>query len=194
MTQYIKDLLELNALEIKLFENEKEYAVKHHLIPENVTILTEDTTQRFHDAYLERCEKETVNLIIVEAPIFFKEKVDHFKKHQGEFLYVEAPALRRIGVDALSMEIDDVFGTYTALFGLSISKKYEVDLKEFLNQNLKDEQGKYSISFSDEGGLWNMNLAVNYIEGFHEEMTLLEAYELVYRFIFSMLETVEATR
>lgn len=194
MTQYIEELLEPGALEIKLFENEKEYAVKYQLIPETVNIIIDDATQRFQNAYLERCEKETINLIIVEAPIFLNEKIEHLKTHQREFLYVEAPALRRLNVDALSMESDDVFGTYTALFGLSIPKKYEAALKEFLNTNLKNEQGKFSISFSEESGLWNMNLAVNYIEDFHEDMTLLEAYELVYTFIFSMLETVEARR
>jgi len=40
-------------------------------------------------------------------------------------------------------------------------------------------------------GLWDVNFALSYAEGFTEEMTLLEAYQLTFRFIFSLIETIE---
>lgn len=194
MTQYINECIQQTPTQITLYKEEIEYAEKHQLIPNGVHVLEKSHENRFETAHLERCEKETIALIIVEAPIFMKEKIDHLKTHQREFLYVESPLFNRLGVDALSMEVDDVFGTYTALFGLKMKKQYETALKQYLEEHLVDERGKFSVSFSGEDGLWNMNLAVNYIEGFHEELTLLEAYELVYLFIFNMVETIEETK
>ncbi len=193
MTDYLNEFIQQNPSDIKLYQEEKAYAIKHNLLPDSTEVVVEDTTSRFDTAYLERCEKETIALIIVETPMFLKEKIDHLKTHSREFLYVESPFFNRLGVDALSMEVDDVFGTYTALFGLKMKKKYEDALKDYLNEHLTDERGKFSVAFSGEDGLWNMNLAVNYIEGFHEDMTLLDAYELVYSFIFQMVATIEET-
>lgn len=194
MTQYIEALTQVNPAEIKLYENEKKYAIKHQLLPENVKITLEDPALRFQDAYLERCEKGTIQLIIVEAPVFFNENIEHLKTHQREFLYVEASALTRLGVDALSMEFDDVSSTYTARFGLKTLKNDKSTLENALNDYLKDEQPKHPIAFSENGGLWNISLPINGIDGFYTEMTLLEAYELVYSFIFTILETVEETQ
>lgn len=194
MTHYIQTCLQENPKTIHLYKEEIDYAKKHQLIPDSVDMIENDVARRFDTAYLERCEKETINLIIVEAPLFLKEKIDHLKTHTREFIYVESPLFNRIGVDALSMEIDDVFGTYTALFGLKMQKKFEMALKDYLEDTLTNERGKFSVAFSGEDDLWNINLAVNYIEGFHNNLTLLEAYELVYSFIFKMVETIEDTK
>ncbi len=135
-----------------------------------------------------------MNLIIVETAIFLDEKLEHLKTHLREFVYLEDQSLDLVGIDALSLEVDDVFGTYTALFGLKMKQKYEAAIKAYLEENLVDQRGKFSVSFSGQDGLWNMNLAVNYIEGFRDDMTLLEAYELIYAFVFKMVETIEETK
>lgn len=192
MTQYIQQLIETNPNAIELYKEEKTYAEKHHLIPS--TIQVSEKENRYKDAYIERCEKETVNLIIVETAIFLNEKIEHLKTHLREFLYVEDASFDLVGIDALSMEVDDVFGTYTALFGLQMKQKNETAIKNYLKTNLADERGRFSVSFSGQDGLWNMNLAVNYIEGFRADMTLLEAYELVYAFVFKMVETIEESK
>nr|WP_304219992.1 hypothetical protein [Fredinandcohnia onubensis] len=36
-----------------------------------------------------------------------------------------------------------------------------------------------------------MNFALNYVNGFKEEMTLEEAYRLIYRFLFKLVERTE---
>lgn len=192
MTQYIQQLIEKETTEIELYREEKAYAEKHQLIPSTIKGIEKEN--RFENAYIERCEKETVNLIIVETAVFLEKKIEHLKKHLREFIYVEDPLFDIVGIDALSLEVDDVFGTYTALFGLNMKQKNEAAIKNYLETNLADERGRFSVSFSGQDGLWNMNLAVNYIEGFHEDMTLLEAYELVYTFVFKMVETIEETK
>lgn len=192
MTKMIQQFTETDTTEIALYKNEKDYAEKHGLIPATTKVVEKDN--RFEQAYLERCEKETIALLIVETPMFLKEKIDHLKIHPNEFLYVEDASFDLVGIDALSMEVDDVFGMYTALFGLKMKKQYDAAIKNYLETHLADNTGKYSISFSGQDGLWNMNLAVNCIDGFHADMTLLEAYELVYSFVFQMIETIEETK
>lgn len=192
MTQYIQQLTETDANKIELYKEEKAYAEKHQLIPATLEVIEKEN--RFKNAYIERCEKETVNLVIVETAIFLDEKLEHLKTHLREFVYLEDQSLDLVGIDALSLEVDDVFGTYTALFGLKMKQKYEAAIKAYLEENLVDQRGKFSVSFSGQDGLWNMNLAVNYIEGFRDDMTLLEAYELIYAFVFKMVETIEETK
>ena len=191
MTQYITDALTQDAEKIELHVDEKGYVEKHQLIPAGVEIVEKATDSRFADAYLERCEKATVALVLVETPKFLEEKVNHLKKHNGEFLYVESKLFDILGVDAISLELDDVFGTYTAMFGLKLQKKYEAAIKEYLDRHLTGEEGKYSVAFSSKDGLWDMNFALNYADGFKEDMTLLEAYNLIYTFILTMLEEIE---
>lgn len=192
MTQMIQQLTENEPTEIALYKEAKEYAEKNGLIPPTIKVVEKDN--RFDEAYLERCEKETIALIIVETPKFLEERIDHLQTHANEFLYVEDSSFDLVGIDALSMEVDDVFGMYTALFGLKMKKHYDEAIKNYLETHLADETGKFSVSFSGQDGLWNMNLAVNCIEGFHADMTLLEAYELVYAFVFQMIATIEETQ
>lgn len=190
MLRYIS-VTQNESMKIELYKEEKRYAEKYNLIPANVEVIEKDCRTRFQDAYVERCEKETIALIIVETPKFLEEKIDHLKSRQEEFLYVESEFFDLVGVDALSMEIDDVFGTYTVLFGLKMNKQNETVIKTYLDNHLSGERGRYSVAFSGQDNLWNMNIAVNYIEGFEEDMTFIEAYQLVYSFIFQMVETIE---
>ncbi|WP_246231683.1 branched-chain amino acid aminotransferase [Sporosarcina jiandibaonis] len=188
---YIAEALQNNPGKIELHKVEKEYAEKHQLLPAGVEVVLKDAASLFSDAYLERCEKETVALIIVETPKFLEEKIEHLKTHMREFLYVESKSFDLVGIDAISLEVDDVFETYTAMFGLKMKKKYEARVKEYLEANLTGERGKYSVAFSGKDGLFDINFAVDYSAGFNEEMTFLEAYDLIYSFVFSMVAEIE---
>ena len=191
LEQYIAELVQTEPQKIELHKEEKQYAEKHQLLPAGVEVVLKDAASRFSDAYLERCEKETVALIIVETPKFLDTKIEHLKTHIEEFLYVESKSFDLVGIDAVSLEIDDVFRTYTAMFGLKMKKKYESAIKKYLDDNLSDEEGKYSVAFSGGDGLFDMNFALNYAAGFNEEMTFLEAYNLIYSFVFSMVAEIE---
>lgn len=189
LMKYIEEALKTETTQIALHKEELAYAEKHGLIPDGVEVVLKESL--FADAYVERCEKETVALIVVETPLLFEQQLAQLKIHPREFVYVEASALHIIGVDAISLELDDVFGTYTAMLGLRLQKKYESAMKAYLEENLTGDEGKYSIAFSMKDGLWDFNFSLSYAQGFHEDMTILEALHLVYRFIFSLVETVE---
>lgn len=109
----------------------------------------------------------------------------------NEFVYVESNAFEVIRVDAVVLELDDVFETYTALFGLKLQKKFGNDMKAYLDKHLHGDGAKYSVMFSNEDGLWDMNFALNYIEGFSEDLSFVEVYQLMYDFIFKMVEAVD---
>lgn len=192
LEQYITEALKLDVGKLSLPQEVKAYAEKHGLIPEGVEVTEKEAHTLFDDAYLERAEKETVELVVVESPKLLEEQVERLKRYQREFVYVESAAFDFLGVDAVSLELDDVFGTYTAMFGLKLQKKYETDIKAYLDEHLTGEESKYSIAFSMKDGLWDINFALSYAEGFSEEMTLFEAYLLTFRFIFSMIEALEA--
>lgn len=188
MELYISKALSENKVE--LFKEEKEYAERHHLT-NNLTVVEKENNTRFTDAYIERSNKENEELIAEESSAFLSQPLEYLKINKREFLYIESSWFGLIGVETLSLELDDVFGTYNALFGLKFQKKMGNVLKAYLNKELQGETGTYSLMFNQDDGLWDVNFALNSIEGFKEEMSLEDALNLAYRFLFVLVETVE---
>ncbi len=178
---------------ITLFKEEKEYLEKNQLV-DNLQLSEQDPNVRFVDAYIERCDKESENMLKNESSSFLNEPLDYLKKHKNEFIYLESNWFDLIGVEAVSLEADDVFGTYDVMLGLKLQKKFEKTLKGNLNSQLQGDEAKFDLMFSLEDGLWNLNFALNYVEGFNEEITLGEAFQLIYRFLFQLVEAVEGER
>jgi hypothetical protein len=192
--QYIKEQQNNpNTNRITIFKEEKEYAEKNQLA-DDLQFSLEDPNIRFADAYIERCDKETENMIKNESSSFLGEKLNYLKKKKNEFIYLESNWFDLIGVEAVSVEADDVFGTYDVMLGLKLQKKFEKTLKEKLNSQLHGDEAKFDLMFSLEDGLWNLNFPLNYVEGFHEEITIGEAFQLIYRFLFQLVEAVEGER
>lgn len=75
---------------------------------------------------MERSNKESEELISEENSAFLSQPIEYLKKNKDEFLYFESQWFELIGVEALSLEVDDVFGTYNAMFGLKFQKKWEM--------------------------------------------------------------------
>jgi hypothetical protein len=57
MEAYISKTLSENKLE--LFKEELDYAERHKLIPDDISIVEKENTFRFADAYIERSNKES---------------------------------------------------------------------------------------------------------------------------------------
>ncbi|MCM3742575.1 branched-chain amino acid aminotransferase [Sporosarcina luteola] len=169
-----------------LFLIEKKYAVKQGLIEENKEIKSKD----WSFPVIERCLKETEEVIKVESESFMNEPVSYFTKNSDEFLYVESNGLDTIGVDGIAIEMDDVFETITVLFGLKVQKKWGTFLKDYLAANVGLKT--YSAMFSDQDGLWDVNIPLDQLEGFQKDMAIKDAMDLAYRFIFNLLEAIEA--
>lgn len=175
---------------VELFKEEKDYVEKYGLIPKSVEIEEKSSDLRFADAYIERGYKESEEVVGVEGQTFLNQPVEYLKKHMSEFIYLESTWFEMIGVDAVSLEVDDVFRTYDVMLGLKLQKKREAEIKLYLNNKLKDE-AKFDLMFSSDDGLWNLNFDLDSVQGFSEEMTFGEAYGLIYQVLFSLVEAVE---
>lgn len=185
MEQYIANNIRANSIE--LFDMEKDYVEKQQLLSQGVSVTNK--TLYFH--VIERCDKETEELIHAEKQELLSTAVSYLKKQQNEFIFAESSALEVIGVDAIALEFDDVFETYTALFGLKLQKKFGPAIKAYLDAHLHGEGVKYSVMFSGEDGLWDVNFALDFVEGFSEEQSFEEIYALIYRFVFGLNEAIE---
>ena len=104
---------------------------------------------------------------------------------------MESQWFELIGVDAICLEVDDLFGKYEALLGLKLQKKFNNAIRAYLQATLKGEEVKFALLFNAEDGLWNVNISLNDIEGFREDLSIGEAYQLIYYFLFKLIETVE---
>ena len=141
---------------------------------------------------LERCNKETEETVAVETAEFLQQKISYFKVHQEEFLYAESSDFANAKMDAVVLEFDDMFKVYTALFGLRLQKKVDQQLKAYLRDNLKGMLGSSSAMFEGNEGIWEVNIALDAIEGFTGEETIEQAYELLINFVKTMLGALEA--
>ncbi|RKJ08965.1 hypothetical protein D7X33_49875 [Butyricicoccus sp. 1XD8-22] len=144
------------------------------------------------DLYIERCNKETEEVISQEAAAFLTTPVKHLKQNLNEFLYIESPAFDPIKTDAITLELDDVFKTYMVLLGFKVQKKHSGTIKGYLENNLHGDGIKnYSAMFSNEDGLWDLNIPLDFIEGFKEELTISEVIEITYNFLLGLTQTIE---
>jgi hypothetical protein len=200
MTQYLEKLLKEKpasqdgSIEIEVFKEEKEYIENHKLLSDtssSVTFIEKDPHLRFKDVYIERCDKETEELLAEESSLFLEQPIEYFKNHKNEFMYLESEWFDLIGVDAISFEVDSVFGTYEVLMGLKLQKKYESFLKSFLTSQLRKEDATFELMFNSSEGLWDFNFALNALNEFKENGTIREAYGSIYRFLFQLVEAVE---
>lgn len=192
----ISDMVDKQKLE--LFSEEKEYAERHHFLTsemkEKLTVIEKNPTLRFMDAYIERSDKETEEVIGVEKSSFLQQPLDHLKKQMNEFIYLESNWFEMINVDAVSLEVDDVFRTYDVMLGLKFQKKFEGTIKSYLENHLSGDEAKFDLMFNHDDGLWNLNFDLNSIDGFNDGMTIGEAYQLIYQFLFNLVETVEESK
>lgn len=149
--------------------------------------------KNFNEAYIERCSKETENMIANESSSFLNNPLTYLKDHKSEFIYVESDLFEKIGVEGVSLEVDDVFGTYDVMLGLKLQKKFEKMLKEQLNHSLQGDEAKFDLMFSHDDGLWDLNFALNYVEGYREELSLHESLQLIHQFLSALVHTIKQT-
>ncbi|MBT2689546.1 branched-chain amino acid aminotransferase [Bacillus sp. ISL-47] len=177
-----------------IYMEEKEFAEKHQLLAEADANDVKNSDNRFADAYIERGDKETEEVLSQETAEFLNQPIEYFQKNKNEFMYLESNWFDLIGAEAVSFETDDVFGNYEVMLGLKLPKKSESAIKSFINENTSSGSAKYSLMFSQQDGLWDFNFSLNDIEGFKEDLTINEAYQLIYRYLFHLVSTVEEKR
>ena len=139
---------------------------------------------------LERCNKETEALIATEEAGFLQQPISYFKKEVEQFLYVAADEFAAVKMDAVVVEFDEMFKVHTALFGLSIQKKYSQALKTYLRDNLKGMLGSSSAMFNGDEGLWEVNIAFEAMATFNGDETIEQAIQQLVAFVADMLAEV----
>lgn len=139
---------------------------------------------------VERCNKETEEIIAVEQAAFLQQPITYFKKEMEQFLYVGAAEFEAVKMDAVVVEFDEMFKVHTALFGLSIQKKYSQALKFYLRDHLKGMLGSSSAMFNGDEGLWEVNIAFEAMPTFTGEETIEQAIEQLIEFVNTMLAEV----
>jgi hypothetical protein len=143
------------------------------------------------NVYIERCDKETENLLAEEGQAFLEKSITYLKEHKNEFVYIEETHFNEIGVDALSLEVDDVFGTYDVMLGLKLPKKQEAGIKAYLNRELQGDEVKFDLMFDQNDGLWNVNFTLNLLADFQEDMSFQKAFSSIYHFLAALVEEVK---
>lgn len=180
---------------IGLFKEEKEYTEKFNLLTDDAKgsffLVEKDPALRFAGAYIERCDKETEQLLSNEGSDFLSQPIGYLKKHPKEFLYLESEWLNVVETDSISIEVDDVFGTYDVMLGLKLLKKYNKVLKEHLTSALSGNDPKFDLLFNSEDGLWDLNFPLNHVKGYHDQLSINEAFMMIYQFLFKLLEEIE---
>ncbi|ARD56400.1 hypothetical protein BA81_17945 [Bacillus safensis FO-36b] len=141
---------------------------------------------RFGDVYIERVDKESENMIQTENASFLNTPLTYVKKHQKEFIYIESKWFDVVKVDGLAIEWDEVFQTYTVLFGLKRPKKDTNILKDMLSP-LNGAQ----LQFNGQDGLFDVNLQLLELEDIHEDTAFIDVISAVYRFLFRMIMQLE---
>ncbi|SOC05899.1 hypothetical protein SAMN05880501_104135 [Ureibacillus xyleni] len=144
------------------------------------------------DVYIELCDKETEETLSEQNAEFLNKPISYLKQHQNEFLYIESPTFETIKAESLSLELDDVFKTYMVLFGLKVQKKHASTIKTYLNENLHGSEIKnFSAMFSGEDGLWDLNIPIDLMEGFQENMMIEEVLSITINFVSNLLNAIE---
>lgn len=183
------ELLMNEQVNLALLDVEKAYAEKHALLLDGTV---QDMTS-LHFNVIERCDKLSEELLEEETELFLAIPVQYLKEHSHEFMYVESDRFDVIRVDSLALEFDEAFGVYSALFGLRLQKKQGEFLHAYLTSHLQQEKMTYSVAFSGQDGLWEVNLALNALDEFSEQQSFAEVLVHLYRFVFGLLEELEET-
>jgi hypothetical protein len=183
-----------DEVEVLCYNEELNFIVTHELIPNElkgkISLVEKNSEVRFSNAYIERCNKESEQLISKEESAFLKQPLEFLKQHKNEFIYLDSEWFDLIGVDAVSLETDDVFGTYDVMLGLKLQKKFESALRGLLNRQLSGQEPKFDLMFNHEDGLWDLNFTLNYVDGYQEEGSIGDACLMIYRFLFNLVDLV----
>lgn len=138
---------------------------------------------------LDICLKDTEDSVRTADEDFSQQPISYLQSNIAEFFYVDSPDFDAIHVDSLVLEVDDIFKTYMALFGLQGKKKEGPAIRSFIEEKLQQQLTGFSISFSDNEGFWEINMPLNPLDGFAETLTIREALQLIHEILFDLNDT-----
>ncbi|PKG22956.1 branched-chain amino acid aminotransferase [Niallia nealsonii] len=190
MQIYIEQQTKTNG-SLFFFSEEKKYLLGHSFVVEK-ELEEKNTAERFPNIYLELASKETDETIEENVDsTFLATEIHYFEKKIEEYLYVESDAFVIVGVESLSLEVDSVFRTYEGIFGLKIPKKAEGAIRSFFEKTLEGNHTTYNLMFNAQDGMWDVNLPIEAIPGFSNQMNIGDVLQLIYLFLFQLGEELE---
>lgn len=139
----------------------------------------------------EKYDKETDELISTDTGELFEAPLAYLKEKKNEYVYINSESLEPMKVDGVALEYDEVFEVYTAMFGFAVQKKFGQSIKTYLNEHFHSEKMNYSLVFSGDEGLWEINLPLDYIHSFDKNFSIEETYHFLLEFIRSLAATIE---
>ncbi|MDE5053036.1 hypothetical protein [Niallia taxi] len=164
---------------------EKAYLLENGLAAEEGIVIV-SFSEKLGEFYMELANKESDETVKEGlSASFLEEKISLLKTNLDEYLYVETDLFDMIQVDGLTLEVDSVFRKYDGLFGFRAPKKQEQVIRSYFSEKLGSET-PYSLMFNNQDGLWDVNLPIEYMEGFTEELSVAAALELFYSFMFAL--------
>ena len=154
-------------------------------------MITNSAENFFNEAIIERYNKETDELIAKETIEFLQKPLTYYNDNLQEYTFLETKVLDDVYVDGIAVEYDEVFEVYTAMFGLFIQKKYTNEIRAFLDEHYNSEEMQYSIMFAGKEGLWEINLPIDYLNGFNPSFTIEETYQFLYTLIVKLVASIK---
>ena len=150
-----------------------------------------DSSLKIKNVYIERCNKESEELLATENDSFMEEKITYFKNNIDEFMYIEWDEFEKIGIDNVCLEMDSVFRTYDVMLGIKKQKKREKDIRAFLTNHLEERENGYQLIFNANEGIWELNFSLDSLAIFDEDWTIHQAYSVIYHFLLELLQALE---
>ncbi|MFP7470339.1 branched-chain amino acid aminotransferase [Niallia taxi] len=184
--------IEKNATnsKISVLPLERAYVLENELAKEE-NIAVSELTDRLGQTYMELANKESDEVVKDNLPAsFLNDKISLLKANLEEYLYIESDLFDIIQVEGLTLEVDSVFRKYDALFGFKAPKKQEGVIRAYFAEQL-GEENSYSLMFNGQDGLWDVNLPIENVAGFTEDLTIAQALELFYQFMFGLGKKLE---
>lgn len=176
---------------IALYKEEVSFYIEKGIVSQEEIVEVKDE-KRFSDLYLELANKETDELIVDEVEAsFLNDQIHYLETNLDQYIYVESSAFQMISTESFILEVDSVFKSYELLLGLQLQKKFEKDIRSFIEDALEGDNIRYSLMFNGQEGLWEVNLPLENVKGFNKEMTVSEAIKLAYLFLFDLNKSLD---
>jgi len=176
---------------IALYKEEVAFYIEKGIVSQEEIVEVKDE-KRFSDLYLELANKETDELIVDEVEAsFLNDQIHYLETNLDQYIYVESSAFQMISTESFILEVDSVFKSYELLLGLQLQKKFEKDIRSFIEDALEGDNIRYSLMFNGQEGLWEVNLPLENVKGFNKEMTVSEAIKLAYLFLFDLSKSLD---
>lgn len=180
-----------NGEKLQVSEQEYNYVNQQTEINSSNLLVTENPLKLL-SSYVERVEKESEETIKVMDESFLQQDYSFLYRKKSEYVYIESDWFSVIGVESLSIEVDDVFTNIELMFGLKLQKKKENEIKTFFTEHLQAEKGRVSVLFNGQDGLFDINVSLEALPAFREEMSFSEIVTALYDLLFSLHLSLEA--